>query len=309
MIKPYPLCKGRKFKRAKLKKLIKPISCRKNAVICNINLNEKNKIRFITQLFRWFRKDSRFYELNFSIKKNEHISNLDFLNLSVKVQKAGWKKLLLKLDYHLKDYDKLKRRSYSLNFFFLFLNIENSKNKEVMIDLVTNKFDNFNIFIITNSYYIEEFHNIIDTYYKNKKDEEELDFIFKDLTYIFSWNRYYKVVGYEVYLPWYYIKEEFYKNKKRQSELNHKCIIKELTFEEIFPLKKVKGTLVLEDIQNTDDIPNNESVYLNIKEKKYNKKEDLIKEFRKLIFFFNNKQKTSYKPVYFCLEYIEEDKK
>jgi hypothetical protein len=73
-----------------------------------------------------------------------------------------------------------------LNFSFLFLNIENNKNKEVMVDIITNKFDNFNISIITNSYYIEEFYNIIDTYYKNKKNEEELDIIFIDLTYIFS---------------------------------------------------------------------------------------------------------------------------
>jgi hypothetical protein len=80
-------------------------------------------------------------------------------------------------------------------------------------------------------------------------------------------------------------------------------------FDELFPLKKIKGILVLEDIQNTDDIPKNEPIFLNIKEKKYNKKEDLIKEFRKLIFFFNNKQKTNYKPVYFCLEYIDEEKK
>jgi hypothetical protein len=49
---PYKICKGRKFKSVKLDKLIKPISCVKNAIICNHNLLEKNKIRFITQLFR-----------------------------------------------------------------------------------------------------------------------------------------------------------------------------------------------------------------------------------------------------------------
>jgi hypothetical protein len=49
---PYKICKGRKFKSKKLDKLVKPISCVKNAIICNHNLLEKNKIRFITQLFR-----------------------------------------------------------------------------------------------------------------------------------------------------------------------------------------------------------------------------------------------------------------
>ena len=48
----YKRCKGRKFKRDKLKKLIKPISCKKNSIICNSCLTEKNKIKFITQLFR-----------------------------------------------------------------------------------------------------------------------------------------------------------------------------------------------------------------------------------------------------------------
>lgn len=52
MLTPYPVCKGRKFKREKLKKLIKPISTQKNSIIPDFNIIEKNKIRFITQLFR-----------------------------------------------------------------------------------------------------------------------------------------------------------------------------------------------------------------------------------------------------------------
>jgi len=117
---PYKICKGRKFKSIKLDKLIKPISCVKNSIICNHNLLEKNKIRFITQLFRWFKKDSRYYKINYFFKNKYVISNLDFLNLCVKIQKSGLKKLLLKLNYFFKDYKKLKRRSYSLNFFFFF---------------------------------------------------------------------------------------------------------------------------------------------------------------------------------------------
>jgi len=81
---------------------------------------KKNKIRFITQLFRWFKKDSRYYKINYFFKNKYVISNLDFLNLCVKIQKSGLRKLLLKLNYTLKDYKKLKRRSYSLNFFFFY---------------------------------------------------------------------------------------------------------------------------------------------------------------------------------------------
>lgn len=104
MPNPYPYCKGRKYKKDKLKKLIKPISCMKKSIISNFNLIEKNKLKFITQLFRWFRKDSRHYKINSFLKKKYIISNCDIIHLSVKIQKAGWKKLLLKLNYFLKDY-------------------------------------------------------------------------------------------------------------------------------------------------------------------------------------------------------------
>jgi len=123
---------------------------------------EKNKIRFITQLFRWFRKDSRHYKVSLFLKNKEIISNNDILYLSVKIQKAGWKKLLLKLNIFLKDYKKLKRRSYSLNFMFFFMEM-NKKNKEITLDIIASKLDKFTIFVTTDSYYIEEFYNIINT--------------------------------------------------------------------------------------------------------------------------------------------------
>jgi len=48
----YSNCKGRKFKKEKLKKLKKPISCEKKSIIFNSDISEKNKIRFIAQIFR-----------------------------------------------------------------------------------------------------------------------------------------------------------------------------------------------------------------------------------------------------------------
>jgi len=164
LLNPYTICKGRKFKREKLKKLIKPISCKKNSIISNYNLTEKNKIRFITQLFRWFRKDSRYYKLNYFLKNKYKISNNDLIYLSVKIQKAGWKKLLLKLNYCIKDYKTLKRRSYSLTFIFFFININNNKNKEITVDINNYKYDKSNIFItLSSSFYFKEFYNIINT--------------------------------------------------------------------------------------------------------------------------------------------------
>jgi len=47
--KPYPVCKGRTFKREKLEK---PICCKKNSIISNDLLDEKTKIKFIGLLFR-----------------------------------------------------------------------------------------------------------------------------------------------------------------------------------------------------------------------------------------------------------------
>jgi hypothetical protein len=105
----------------------------------------------------------------------------------VKIQKAGWKKLLLKLNYYLKDYKELKRRSYSLNFKFFFLNIKDKKNKEITLDIAAKNFDIFNIFITTNSFYIEDFYDIINILNKKmsiKKDEN--DYMLEDLKYIFS---------------------------------------------------------------------------------------------------------------------------
>jgi hypothetical protein len=94
---------------------------------------------------------------------------------------------LLKLNYHLKDYKILKRRSYSLNLKFFFLNIEDNKNKEITLDIKAKNFDIFNIFITTNSYYIDDFYNIINFLNSRKyKEKDENDNMLDKLTYIFS---------------------------------------------------------------------------------------------------------------------------
>jgi hypothetical protein len=61
----------------------------------------------------------------------------------------------------MKDYKKLKRRSYSLNFKFFFIN--NETNKEITLDIRGMGFDIFDIFITTNAAFFVDFYNIINT--------------------------------------------------------------------------------------------------------------------------------------------------
>jgi len=160
-IRPYKRCKGRKYR--VIEKLYRSKIIKKRSIISNHILTEKNKVRFLTQLFRWFRKDNRHYRLNYFLVKKYIISNNDQINLSTKIQKAGWKKLLQKLNLRIKDYKELKRRSYTLNFTFFFLKIEDKKNKDITLDIRSMHFDNFYIFITLSGFYIEELYYIIDT--------------------------------------------------------------------------------------------------------------------------------------------------
>jgi len=91
------------------------------------------------------------------------------------------------LKHHLKDYKELKRRSYSLTFLFFFLNIEDNKNKEITIDIKAKNYDIFNIFITLNSFFIEEFYNMINIYNKKLcKKKDFNDIILEELDYVFS---------------------------------------------------------------------------------------------------------------------------
>jgi len=307
ILKAYNICKGRKFKREKLKKLIKPISCKKNSIIFNYMLSEKNKVRFLTQFFRWFSKDYRYYKINYFLKKKYIISNCDFLSSSIKIQKAGWKKLLLKLNYYLNDYKILKRRSYSLNLKFFFLDIENSKNKEITLDIKAKKFDIFNIFITTNAYYIEDFYNIINALNKRKnKEKDENDYMLENLTYIFSWNRLNKLICYDVYMPWYVTKENYYIKKKfkRKNERKYSCTIIEKRLNSIFPLKKIKGHLVVADKKKGDNRP---LLYWKtlLKNDTFNKKDEFFKELKILIKRINKRYEIDSVLVYIFIEFLK----
>lgn len=305
--RPYSPCKGRKFKKKKLRKLIKNISCYKKSIINNYNLTEKNKIRFIQQFFRWFKKDSQYYSINFFLKKKYIISKLDTINITVKIQKAGWKKLLLKLNYCMKDYKKLKRRSYSLNFKFFFIN--NETNKEITLDIRGMGFDIFDIFITTNAAFFVDFYNIINTWIKakiEKNEKDENDLILEDLYYIYSWHRANKVLCYDVYMPWYLSKEDYcmYRQFKKKFERKYFCTIRERKFSNsIFPIKKAIGHLIVSNKKKNDS----KIIYWKtlFTSDNFKKKEDLFKELKYSINRINKKYSINSILVYFFIQLID----
>jgi len=149
----------------------------------------------------------------------------------------------------MKDYKKLKRRSYSLNFKFFFINVNDSINKEITLDIRGLGFDVFDIFIITNSLFFDDFYNIINTLNsKIKKEKDENDLMLEELDYIYSWHRANKILCYDVYMPWYLSKEDYcmYRQFKRKFERKYFCTIRERKFSNsIFPIKKAIGHLIV----------------------------------------------------------------
>jgi len=88
----------------------------------------------------------------------------DIIHVTCQTQKAGWKKLLSRLNFRIMDYKILKRRKYCLSFIFYFTNIS-SIDKNIMLDINCNEFDCFNILIVTNGCYINDFMQML--YYFN----------------------------------------------------------------------------------------------------------------------------------------------
>jgi len=170
--KPMKVCKGRKYRI--VPKLFRHKCFQNKSSLCNELFTEKNKIRFMTQIFRWFLKDPSGFKVNFFLKlynykSTEWIDQLlyillcegDIIYLSCRTYKAAFKNLLLKLDYKLIDYKKIKRRRYNLFFTFQFFNL-NESTKNITLDIVSLKNENFNILITLNSFYFNDFEDILD---------------------------------------------------------------------------------------------------------------------------------------------------
>ena len=302
-------CKGRKFHRPRLDKLKKSISCQKKSIICNSSLSEKNKIRFLTQLFRWFKKDSKYYKVKCHFKKKWEITDFDIMYLSVKIQKAGFNNLLKKLNYRFSDYKILKRRSYSLFFKIFFIDLKNIENKEITLDIVGKKFDKYNIFITTNGYYLKEFYNIINVLYKRENEKKDPDFnddILDNIEYIYQWNKYKEELLCEIYMPWFLSRDEYYVYiaSRFRKERKYNIIIKERKFTAIFPLKNVRGYIVVMDKEKVNDkdyIFFEEIFRLNY----FKKQRDLFFELKELIEIINKKYNINSIIVYLYIEYLK----
>jgi len=82
--KPYEPCVGRKYRI--IPKLYRPFCILLGSNICNEHLLEKNKIRFISQLIRWFYKSRLGYKANFCNIKQSLILDGDIILLSGRAQ-------------------------------------------------------------------------------------------------------------------------------------------------------------------------------------------------------------------------------
>jgi hypothetical protein len=157
--KPYQTCVGRKYR--EIRKLYRPFAILTGCGFCNCFLTDKNKIKFLGQLLRWFYKSRWGYSASFNMKEQGQVSEGDFIILCARTQKAAFKNLLAKLNYNLIDYTYLKKRQYVLNFTFLFLGVNNLNDNNIYLDISSLNEDIFKIFIIVNGFYAGDFNNII----------------------------------------------------------------------------------------------------------------------------------------------------
>jgi len=169
-VKPYPPCKGLKWRRPRYwKKHKRPFAILYMNKICNCYFSQKNKIRFIQQFFRWFIKAPEGFKIQSFLKNPYTYKDLictlhdgDIIRLGCKSFKAGWKKLLSKLNYEIIDYEPLRqRRKYSLDFIFFFSNVHLKKN-DIMIDITCTKYNYYQIFIVIDGSFFNSFQLIFE---------------------------------------------------------------------------------------------------------------------------------------------------
>jgi len=167
-VKPYEVCEGRKYRY--MPQLRRPWSALLDAKLCNEHFSEKNKIRFIKQIFRWYDKDPTGFKLKCFLKipytykdTKFKLSEGDIIYIVCRSYKAAWKKLLSKLNFKLIDYKILKRRKYCLNLKFHFIDLDKN-SKEITLDIESKRCDKYNIHITLNSYYIKDFEIIMENF-------------------------------------------------------------------------------------------------------------------------------------------------
>jgi len=169
-VKPYPFCKGLKWRRRRYwRKHRRPLVIKYVNKICNMHFTEKNKIRFVQQFFRWFIKAPEGFKIAAYLKEPYTFKDLiyklnecDIINISCRTYKAAWKNLLIKLNYKMIDYKPLRqRRKYCLYFTFFFSNVT-LKNKQIMLDIICTQHNCYRIFIILDGTFFDSFKHIFE---------------------------------------------------------------------------------------------------------------------------------------------------
>lgn len=154
---PYKPCIGNKYRVCP--KLYRPFAILIGSNFCNEFFNfDINKIKFISQFIRFFYKSRWGHNISFN---NPKIQNCSILSLTFRIQKSIFKKLLLKLNYQIPDYNILKKRQYVCNIDFFFNNLDVVDNANISLDIKSKIEDSFNFFIVLQGFYIEFFYNII----------------------------------------------------------------------------------------------------------------------------------------------------
>lgn len=171
--KPYEVCLGRKYR--KVPKLNRPLVIIFNTFVCNSNnyFTEKDKIRLLQQVIRWFYKDSLGFRVDAYFKNNINcdIKEGDFIHLICHATKAILRKLFLILNHQMDDYKLLKRRKYTLIFTFIFCDVSKTPNKNITLDITTQYNDTFKIFITMDLYYAKDFIQFLFYYYNEEYKE------------------------------------------------------------------------------------------------------------------------------------------
>lgn len=132
---------------------------KKGCLLSNNELLNSNKIKLLNFFFKWQKKRTRAYCIT-KIQKNEgFINEGDQLIITFICYKASFKKIMSNLEKDkriLKDYKRIRRRAHPVNFKFMFYDLDKN-NQDLMFDFSGQGYDDCNLLITCNSYYIKYF--------------------------------------------------------------------------------------------------------------------------------------------------------
>ena len=168
---------NKKFKKRNYKKQKKvwlPISLKyhrskftkRGCLLSDTDLLNKNKIKLLNFFFKWQKKRTRAYHLTKIQKNEEFVNEGDQFIISFFCYKASFKKIISNLDKNdkiLRDYERIRRIAHPINFKFMFFDLEKN-NQDLMFDFSGQGYDDCNLLIICNSYYIKYFENFVSLY-------------------------------------------------------------------------------------------------------------------------------------------------